>query len=71
MSHYARLQEIRSDWMSPKTISPWLEHYKGFQNVRVLPTKERSPEVVWRAFYASVYFPGPFDARWPDVSSFA
>jgi len=71
MSHYARSQEIRSDWMSPKTISPWLEHYKEFQNVRVLPTKDRSPDVVWRAFYASVYFPGPFGARCRDVWTFA
>jgi len=46
------LKEIRADWMSPKTITPWLEHYKEFQNVRVLPTKERTPDTVWRAFYA-------------------
>lgn len=52
-------------------MSPWLEHYKGFQNVRVLPTKERTRDMVWRAFYASVYFPGPFDARCRGVSSFA
>jgi hypothetical protein len=71
MSHYTRLQEIRGDWMSPKTIAPWLEHYKEFQNVRVLPTKERTPDVLWRAFYASVYSPGPFNVTCRDIPTFA
>lgn len=70
MPYYAHLQDMRADWMSPKTMAPWLEHYKAFQNVRVLPTKERTRDMVWRAFYASVYFPGPFDARCRDISSF-
>lgn len=56
--------------MSPKTVTPWLEHYKDFQNVRVLPTKERTPDMVWRAFYASVYFLEPFDALCHEVSTF-
>lgn len=56
--------------MSPKTTTPWLEHYKELQSVRVLPNKDRTRDVVERAFYASVYFLGPFDALGRDVLTF-
>ena len=56
MFYCACLQEARSELMSPKTMTPWLEHYKEFRSVRVLPTEELTPEVMWRAFYAFVDF---------------
>jgi hypothetical protein len=57
---YAYIQDARADFVSPKTVKPWLEYYKEFQNVRVHPNKDRAPEMLVRAFYASVDFLGPF-----------